>query len=185
MYKCVKFILKTINFNLNYFLEKALIRSFILSGHESIVLTLSEYLTTCLIFFKTNLMQNQKTILDIVVVDLPEKTYRFRFLYIIYNPFTSNFLYVWTSTNELKMMYSLQKLFNSSVWIEREIWDLFGIYFLNNNDLRKLITDYGYKQSPLKKTFPVGGFHHVQYTNINKKLVSVHTKYSQSYRRML
>lgn len=77
---------------------------------------------------------------------------------------------------------SLSVLFSSAAWLEREIWDLFGIYFYNHLDLRRLLTDYGFMGFPFRKDFPLVGFRELRYDDTIKLIVFENVKLSQEYR---
>ena len=85
-------------------------------------------------------------------------------------------------TNELTPIQSLVSLYKGSGWAEREIWDLFGVLFLNNPDLRRILTDYGFEGYPLRKDFPLTGFIEVRYDDEKKAVVYESLEVSQEFR---
>ena len=87
--------------------------------------------------------------------------------------------------NEFSSVTSVFNVYKNSVWWEREIWDLFGIYFENNPDLRRILTDYGFEGFPLRKDFPLSGFYSVYYNNTYKLIVEEPVSLSQEYRSFL
>ena len=121
---------------------------------------------------------------DIAVADCLNTPYRFFVIYILSNPILSPEAFVCLVCKELKALLSVVFLYKSAFWLERETWDLYGIYFINNSDLRKLLTNYGSKSYPLKKTYPLTGFNEVQYSQLSKKLQNDEVKTNQQFRKL-
>ena len=96
-------------------------------------------------------------------------SYRFRIAYNISSQFYEKNLFLNDSIKLLEVKISIFKLFKSSIWMEREVYDMFGIIFFNNWDLRKILTDYTFFGFPLRKDFPLSGFVELYY-DIKKKL---------------
>ena len=112
-------------------------------------------------------------------VDFPEKSKRFELNYHLLSiDFNFNTI-IRTYVSEFESIMSISEIFKSSVWLEREVWDMFGVYFKNNLDLRRILTDYGFPYHPLRKTFPLQGYHNIYYDYINKKILYRNNKYSQ------
>lgn len=87
--------------------------------------------------------------------------------------------------NEFSLISSVSDIYLNSVWWEREIWDLFGIFFENNPDLRRILTDYGFEGFPLRKDFPLSGFYGVCYSNVHKLVIEEPVSLPQEYRSFL
>jgi len=87
-----------------------------------------------------------------------------------------------TKTKELVSLLSINSLYRTTNWIEREIWDLYGIFFLLHHDLRRILTDYGFSAHPLRKDFPVTGFFEVIYDDSQKRITQKALELSQEYR---
>jgi NADH:ubiquinone oxidoreductase subunit C len=102
-------------------------------------------------------------LIDISVVDLQTVINRFKITYNLLSVTLWKRLSFNYFLNELDFGVSAKKLFSVADWIEREIWDMFGIYFINHNDLRRILTDYGFKGFPLKKDFPLTGYLEVRF----------------------
>ena len=116
----------------------------------------------------TNLQMHQLS--DITAVDFPHKPLRFE---VVYQFLTLTFnarLRVKTCLHELISLNSLALLFLSAAWFERELWDMFGIYFFDHFRLRRILTDYGFFGYPLRKEFPTGGFLEVRYDERTQKI---------------
>jgi NADH-quinone oxidoreductase subunit C len=97
-----------------------------------------------------------KILSDITAIDQLEKEYRFRLDYNLVS--NSKRLMVTTFIKELEFCNSVTKVFSSANWLEREVWDLYGVYFLNHGDLRRILTDYGFRGYPFRKDFPLTGY---------------------------
>jgi NADH/F420H2 dehydrogenase subunit C len=121
-----------------------------------------------------------KLLNDICVVDYPEKNNRFELTYnllsVKYN------LRVFLKAYTPAYIASLSSIFNSSNWIERECWDMFGIFFINHPDLRRILTDYGFDGFPLRKDFPLTGYIEIRYDDEKANIVYEPLEMSQEYR---
>lgn len=111
-----------------------------------------------LLYCKNNSLCLYKTLVDIIVYDVPGKIYRFCIVYSILSNLYNSRLNIYTYTNESIWIPSITNLYKSANWQEREAFDLFGIYFKNHLDLRRILTDYGFQGFPFRKDFPVMGF---------------------------
>ena len=115
-------------------------------------------------------------------VDLVGLRYRFCVSYELLSiPFNAR-LRIKLFLNEYTPNVSIFEIFSNCVWWEREIWDLFGIFFENNPDLRRILTDYGFEGFPLRKDFPLSGFYGVYYSNLHKLIIEEPLVLSQEYR---
>lgn len=135
-----------------------------------------------LTFFKTQTLCQFKCLIDIVVYDVRKEIKRF---HLIYNLLSIQFNYrlrIVTKTCELLPLISITGLFNSSNWMEREIWDLYGIFFFFHKDLRRILTEYGFKSHPLRKDFPLTGFFETSYDDSQKRIINKSLELSQEYR---
>lgn len=111
------------------------------------------------IFIKINLVFRLVSLMDLIVIDYPLNTNnRFILIYSFLNVLKSFRFFLQLSVNFLEYVSSISKLIASSAWLEREAWDFFGIIFIFNNDLRRILNDYGFKGFPLRKDFPLMGF---------------------------
>jgi NADH dehydrogenase (ubiquinone) Fe-S protein 3 len=133
-------------------------------------------------FLKTQTLCQFQCLVDIIVYDVLRDKKRF---HLIYNLLSTQFNYrlrIVTKTCELLPLLSVSSLFNSSNWMEREIWDLYGIFFLLHKDLRRILTEYGFKNHPLRKDFPLTGFFEVIYDDSQKRIINRPLELSQEYR---
>ena len=136
-------------------------------------------------FLKSHLQFNQ--MVDLTSVDYPEKFLRFEISCILRKSFSqliskkytalklnligqSIILVLCSQTSELKPVISISNIYPASNWAEREVWDLYGVFFLNHPDLRRLVTDYGFQGHPFRKDFPLTGYVEVRYDS-NKQMV--------------
>ena len=111
-----------------------------------------------------------KILVDLVIEDFPKKKKRFYIKYILRSLDFSKSLHLIIKTREFKSIFSIINLYKSAFWLEREAWDMYGIFFLNNKDLRRLLTDYGFRGNPLKKDFPLIGYVELYFDFFLKKL---------------
>jgi NADH:ubiquinone oxidoreductase subunit C len=84
-------------------------------------------------------------------------------------------------TQDIKILY-LEKLIDNANWYECEVWDMFGVFFINHPNLVRLLTDYGFNGYPLRKDFPLSGFSESKYNEKKKRVINRHLELSQDYR---
>lgn len=121
-------------------------------------------------------------LVDICGVDYIEKKERFE---VIYNFLSLKFgvrIKLKIKTSELKPVPSISSIFCSANWLEREVWDMYGIFFSNHNDLRRILTDYGFEGYPFRKDFPQVGFIEVRYDDKQKHVIYEPVELAQEYR---
>jgi NADH:ubiquinone oxidoreductase subunit C len=120
--------------------------------------------------------------IDIIAIDTVTKTFRF-FIYYIFLSIIYNFrIYILIQTNEVFPIESLINIFPNCNWMEREIWDLYGIFFLYHTDLRRILTDYGFFGVPFRKDFPLSGFFELNYDDKYKTIQYTQIELGQNYR---
>jgi NADH-quinone oxidoreductase subunit C len=143
----------------------------------------------CFFFFlKKSMLMRMVFLYDVTAVDLLDMPYRFLLYYnllsVLYNfrIFVKLLIYWGRQFPYTKGIFSLTFLYNSAAWLEREVWDMFGIIFRGHNDLRRILTDYGFSGFPLRKDFPVVGFYEVRYDDNKKIVVYEKVRLSQEYR---
>lgn len=123
-----------------------------------------------------------KQLTDIAGVDYPERIKRFDVVYHLLSYQQNARIRVKIETDEDAPVPSVNDLFPSANWFEREAWDLYGIYFSGHPDLRRLLTDYGFSGHPLRKDFPLTGFVEVRYSEEQKRVVYEPVKLAQDFR---
>lgn len=133
-------------------------------------------------FLKYHTNSQYKCFIDLGVIDYPQKKNRFELNYLFLSVHYNSRITVVTYTKDSYPVRSLTDIFQSSNWIEREAWDMFGIFFAKHPDLRRILTDYGFKGHPLRKDFPLSGYIEVIYNFYDKKMESKEVSLAQAYR---
>ena len=133
-------------------------------------------------FLKSNDKCKFRQLIDIAGVDYPEKDKRFQLVYLFLSHENNIRIKILIKFQPKETINSLTKIFPSSNWMEREVFDMYGIKFKNHPDLRRILTDYGFKGHPLRKDFPLTGFNEVRYSEKEKKVVYEPVKLEQNYR---
>ena len=133
-------------------------------------------------FLKSNEKLKFRQLIDIAGVDYPEKEKRFNLIYLFLSHENNNRIKLLIKFNTSQIINSITKIFPSANWMEREVFDMYGIKFKNHPDLRRILTDYGFKGHPLRKDFPLTGFNEVRYSEKEKKVVYEPVKLEQNYR---
>ncbi len=123
-----------------------------------------------------------KVLLDVCGVDYPERPERFEVVYNLLSLKHNRRVRVKVATDEVQPVPSVTGVFNSAGWFERETWDLFGVFFSDHPDLRRLLTDYGFEGHPLRKDFPLTGYVEVRYDEDQKRVVYEPVKLKQEFR---
>jgi NADH-quinone oxidoreductase subunit C len=123
-----------------------------------------------------------KALMDLCGVDHPQREQRFDVVYNLLSIRQNTRVRVKIATDENTPVPSVTGLFSSADWMEREAWDLFGIYFSGHADLRRLLTDYGFEGHPLRKDFPLTGYVEVRYDDAQKRVVYEPVKLAQDFR---
>lgn len=123
-----------------------------------------------------------KVLTDVFVIDYLGCDKRFVLVYCLLSLKYNTRIYIKLQINELASIPSLTNMYKSACWMEREIWDMNGIFFQSHPDLRRLLTDYGFEGHPLKKDFPLTGFVEVRYDDSQKRVVSESIELAQDYR---
>jgi len=168
---------KKINSELNTKVKNSKIK------HNQIYLDInSENLIDAVMILKTNKYFKFRQIIDITAVDYPESDKRFKLVYLFLSHELNQRLLLSYYIAENQKISSLTKIFPSSNWMEREIFDMYGVKFTDHPDLRRILTDYGFEGYPLRKDFPLTGYNEVRYSEDEKKVVYEPVKLEQNYR---
>ena len=133
-------------------------------------------------FLKSNEKCKFRQLIDIAGVDYPEKDKRFQLVYLFLSHENNLRIKILIKFQPDELINSLTKIFPSANWMEREVFDMYGIKFKNHPDLRRILTDYGFKGHPLRKDFPLTGFNEVRYSEKEKKVIYEPVKLEQNYR---
>ena len=162
-------------------LTTALITSKINFGQLLIEVNVED-LYSAILYLKTNDKCMFKQLIDITAVDYPEKYNRFKIVYLFLSHENNLRILLNINIEEKTSVPSISKIFPSANWMEREVFDMYGISFKNHPDLRKILTDYGFEGYPLRKDFPLTGYTEVRYSEDKKKVISEPVKLDQEYR---
>jgi len=134
------------------------------------------------LFIKTNKDTKFRQLIDITVVDFPDQVQRFKIVYLFLSHEFNQRMILSYFINENELISSLTSIFPSANWMEREIFDMYGVNFKDHPDLRRILTDYGFEGHPLRKDFPLTGHSEVRYSEEKKKVISEPVKLEQNYR---
>lgn len=134
-----------------------------------------------LLVLKYSVYFQLKILSDIIVFDVLNLNYRFFISYLFLSPVYNFRIYINLYINKVYLP-SIVFLYNSAAWLEREIWDLFGVLFNYTFNLRRILNDYGFLGYPLRKDFPMTGFFELFYNDCDKRILYVPVQLSQDYR---
>ena len=143
----------------------------------------NENLLEVILFLKNNNETKFKQLIDITAVDYPENDKRFKVVYLLLSHEFNSRIHIDFFINENEIATSLTSVFPSANWMEREVFDMYGIKFKDHPDLRRILTDYGFVGHPLRKDFPLTGHNEVRYSEDEKKVVYEPVKLEQNYRK--
>ena len=149
-------------------LSSKILRSKI-ENNELLFETNSDDLIEVIQFLKSNDKCKFKQLIDIAGVDYPDNERRFQLIYLFLSHEHNLRIKLLIHFDENQQINSITKIFPSANWMEREVFDMYGIKFKNHPDLRRILTDYGFKGHPLRKDFPLTGFNEVRYSEKEKK----------------
>jgi len=168
---------KTVNSGLTTTVKKSLInlnQLFINVDVEDVISTI--------LFLKTNEKCKFKQLIDITAVDYPQREKRFKIVYLLLSHENNLRIIININIEEKNIVPSITKIFPSANWMEREVFDMYGISFKDHPDLRRILTDYGFTGYSLRKDFPLTGHTEVRYSEEKKKVISEPVKLDQEYR---
>ena len=158
------------------------IKSSIIENNELLVETEEAELLDVVQFLKSHEKCKFRQLIDIAGVDYPENEKRFELIYLFLSHEHNLRIKLLIKFQINQTIVSLTKIFPSANWMEREVFDMYGIKFKNHPDLRRILTDYGFKGHPLRKDFPLTGFNEVRYSEKEKKVIYEPVKLEQNYR---
>ena len=133
-------------------------------------------------FLKNNEKCKFKQLIDITAVDYPKREKRFQLVYLLLSHENNKRIIINSDLAEDTKVQSITNIFPAANWMEREVFDMYGILFKEHPDLRRILTDYEFEGYPLRKDFPLTGFTEVRYSEDNKKVVYEPVKLDQNYR---
>lgn len=158
------------------------IKSFCSYKNETSIYVSLEFVEFVLIFLKLNTFTQYKILSSICAVDYFFNKFRFEICYDLLSITYNNRIKIKIYTDELTSVCSIEKVYRSANWYECEIWDMFGVFFFNHSNLKRILTDYGFIGNPLRKDFPLSGFIEIKYNENKKKILSEPLEFSQEYR---
>ena len=135
-----------------------------------------------ILFLKNNDETKFKQLIDITAVDYPEKDKRFKLVYLLLSHEFNQRILIDLYINENEIVSTLSSILPAANWMEREVFDMYGVKFKNHPDLRRILTDYGFEGHPLRKDFPLTGHNEVRYSEDKKKVIYESIKLEQNYR---
>ena len=128
-------------------------------------------------------MSTQFTLLiDLCGVDFPSRKDRFEVVYNLLSVKYNTRIRIKTCVDDITPVSSVTDVYSTAGWFERETWDMYGIFFSNHPDLRRLLTDYGFEGHPLRKDFPLSGYTEVRYDDSKKRVISEPIELAQEFR---
>tara|TARA_Y100000748_G_C15351854_1_gene432223 strand:+ start:54 stop:650 length:597 start_codon:yes stop_codon:yes gene_type:complete len=173
--------LKSLEKTINSELTSKIISSNI--KHNHIYITIEDNdLIEVILFLKTNSVTKFRQLIDITAVDYPERERRFKMAYLLLSHECNSRILIDYNIKEGEVVPSLTSIYPSANWMEREVFDMYGVEFKDHPDLRRILTDYGFKGHPLRKDFPLTGHNEVRYSEDEKKVLYEPVKLEQNYR---
>ena len=151
--------------------------------HEQLYINIdNEDLIDVTLFIKSNENTKFRQLIDVTVVDYPENAQRFKVVYLFLSHELNQRIILSYLINENEVIPSLTSIYPAANWMEREVFDMYGVKFKDHPDMRRILTDYGFQGHPLRKDFPLTGHTEVRYSEELKKVISEPVKLEQNYR---
>jgi len=151
--------------------------------HEQLYINIdNEDLIDVTLFIKSNVNTKFRQLMDITVVDYPENAQRFKVVYLFLSHEFNQRIILSYLISENEVIPSLTPIYPAANWMEREVFDMYGVKFKDHPDMRRILTDYGFEGHPLRKDFPLTGHTEVRYSEDQKKVISEPVKLEQNYR---
>ena len=151
--------------------------------HEQLYLYIdSEDLIDVTLFIKSNENTKFRQLIDVTAVDYPENLQRFKLVYLFLSHEFNQRIILTYMINENEVIPSLTSIYPAANWMEREVFDMYGVKFKDHPDLRRILTDYGFEGHPLRKDFPLTGHTEVRYSEELKKVIKEPVKLEQNFR---
>ena len=168
---------KKINSELTTKIKKTEIR------HDQLYINIdNEDLIDVTLFIKSNENTKFRQLMDVTVVDYPENAQRFKVVYLFLSHEFNHRIILSYLISENEVIPSLTPIYPAANWMEREVFDMYGVKFKDHPDMRRILTDYGFEGHPLRKDFPLTGHTEVRYSEELKKVISEPVKLEQNYR---
>lgn len=149
---------------------------------ELVVWAKPEMIVRVMTFLRDDANCDFRMLSDITAVDHPERDQRFEIVYNLLSVRQNQRIRVKVATDEDSPVPSVAEIWSSAGWFEREVWDLFGVFFTDHPDLRRILTDYGFEGHPLRKDFPLTGYVELRYDEDQKRVVYEPVRLTQEFR---
>jgi len=183
-FKFLKNSYNLVNFLRNIFIKD--IASILIKKNNHIHIYLKNNCFDIVYFLKNNIFFSLNQLLDFTIVDRLEmaikKNKRFEFIYVFLSTLFNYRVFIRGFISGFESLNSLSFLYDSANWLEREVWDMFGVFIVNHPDLRRILTDYGFLGFPFRKDFPLSGYIELRYDEIYKYVVAEPLELSQEFR---
>jgi len=151
--------------------------------HKTIYINIDhDELVDVISFLKTNKETKFRQLIEITAVDYPENENRFKMVYLLLSHEFNQRIIIEIEVKEKEIVDSITSIFPAANWMEREVFDMYGIDFKDHPDLRRILTDYGFEGHPLRKDFPLTGHIESRYSEEQKKVINEPVKLEQNYR---
>jgi NADH dehydrogenase (ubiquinone) Fe-S protein 3 len=158
------------------------IDSYVFHKNEYIFYVSPENLLSFLFFLRDHINTQYKVLVDVTAVDYPSRALRFQVVYNLCSVQYNVRIRIKTCVDEITPVLSSTCIYSAAAWWEREVWDMFGIFFQNHPDLRRILTDYGFEGHPLRKDFPLTGYVEVRYDDSEKRVITESLQLDQEFR---
>ena len=159
------------------------IESYAFTKGELTLLAKRENILKVLQFLRDDQECQFRMLVDVCGADYPNRPERFEVVYHMLSLSQNNRIRVKISTDEEAPVESAVSVFSSANWFEREVWDMYGVYFTGHPDLRRILTDYGFEGHPQRKDFPLTGYVEVRYDEERKRVVYEPVQLTQDFRK--
>jgi NADH/F420H2 dehydrogenase subunit C len=170
------------NYFSQYLLKLLPIFNYTIYNKELSIFIPANKILSILFFLKYHTNCQYKVLSDLCAVDYLNRKKRFNIVYNLLSIQLNNRIRIKVSVNEWEPIDSIITIYQAASWWEREVWDMFGIFFMKHPDLRRILTDYGFEGHPLRKDFPLTGFLEVYYNEVKKRIVYEPINLAQEYR---
>tara|TARA_B110000003_G_scaffold66446_1_gene67278 strand:+ start:349 stop:954 length:606 start_codon:yes stop_codon:yes gene_type:complete len=162
--------------------EESVLSASVLSG-ELVINAVPSKIVSLMEFLRSNPNLQCSTLIDLTAVDYPARDKRFDVVYHLLSMYQNLRVRIKVSINDDELIPSIFQTHKAAEWFEREVFDMYGIRFSDHPDLRRLLTDYGFKGHPLRKDFPTTGYSEVRYDEVQKAVIYEPVSLSQEYRQ--
>jgi NADH/F420H2 dehydrogenase subunit C len=149
---------------------------------ELVLIVKPEFLPDVLFFLKNHVSCQFTILTSISGVDYPNEKYRFEVVYDLLSVVFNKRIRVKVNVDELQAIESCERIYPAANWYECEVWDMFGVFFKNHPNLKRILTDYGFEGHPLRKDFPLSGFVEMKYNETEKRVINESIELCQEYR---